>query len=84
MEFVHPKITVFDHDQNDYEDGREGSGIRMSFDYEGVIYDLEPQLVTSGSLATDPEAGNLASSIDKFGFSSTYYDIGSIILSSDL
>jgi len=46
MQFVRPIITIFDHDNSDYAEGREGSGIRISFDYEGVIYKLEGQDVT--------------------------------------
>lgn len=46
--YVHPKITLFDHDNNDYEQGREGIGIRMSFDYEGIIYNLNPTKITEG------------------------------------
>ena len=61
IEFVRPIITIFDHDNSDYEEGREGTGIRMSFDYEGVIYNLEEQAITN-TQAND------------FGFLSDYYD----------
>lgn len=74
--FIHPKITIFDHDQNDYEDGREGSGIRMSFDYEGVIYDLVPTSIRQ----TDEfgrSTGTIAEIVEKFGFSNEYFDTGS-------
>jgi len=63
MSFVHPKISVFDHDANDYADGREGQGIRITFDYEGVIYDLESQRLNS-----EEE--------EIFNFSNEYFDIG--------
>ena len=73
MTFVHPKLTIFDHDQNDYDDGREGSGIRMSFDYEGVIYDLVPREIDQ----ITPE-GTLSATSEQFGFSNEYYDTGII------
>lgn len=73
MTFVHPKLTIFDHDQNDYEDGREGTGIRMSFDYEGVIYDLTPRRV-NGPV---PE-GQISATAEQFGFSNEYFDTGEI------
>lgn len=63
ISFVHPKISVFDHDANDYADGREGQGIRITFDYEGVIYNLE-----STKLSTERE--------EEFNFSNEYFDIG--------
>jgi len=61
MEFVRPLITIFDHDNNDYEEGREGTGIRISFDYEGVIYNLTPTAITSQNQ-------------DNFNFLRDYYD----------
>lgn len=84
MTFVHPKITMFDHDQNDYEDGREGSGIRMSFDYEGVIYDLIPTTVDDTFTTQFGEVrpvgpGQISSAEEQFNFSDTYYDINAII-----
>lgn len=84
MTFVHPKITMFDHDQNDYEDGREGSGIRMSFDYEGVIYNLSPENVNSSDsvnlgLGTGAFQGQISSIAEEFNLSNTYYDIDKII-----
>ena len=63
ISFVHPKISVFDHDANDYADGREGQGIRITFDYEGVIYNLAKQEVTEERAET-------------FNFSNEYFDIG--------
>lgn len=53
--YINPKITLFDHDNNDYEEGREGIGIRMSFDYEGVVYNLNPRRINSADVpsATD-------------------------------
>lgn len=63
ISFVHPKISVFDHDANDYADGREGQGIRITFDYEGVIYNLTKQEVTDERAET-------------FNFSNEYFDIG--------
>ena len=60
MKFVRPIITVFDHDNNDYAEGREGTGIRISFDYEGVIYNLEDT----------PVVGNESD----YGFLQDYYD----------
>lgn len=61
IRFVHPKITTFDHDMNDYADS-SGQGIRMTFDYEGVIYDINRQPLTQEL-------------IDKFGFLEEYADI---------
>lgn len=63
ISFVHPKISVFDHDANDYADGREGQGIRITFDYEGVIYNLTKQDITDERAET-------------FNFSNEYFDIG--------
>ncbi|KKM66650.1 hypothetical protein LCGC14_1479080 [marine sediment metagenome] len=63
ISFIHPKISVFDHDANDYADGREGQGIRITFDYEGVIYNLTKQQVTDERAET-------------FNFSNEYFDIG--------
>jgi hypothetical protein len=63
--FVLPKITSFDHDGNDYAEGREGTGIRMQFDYEGVIYALEDQDVNQ---AKYEGLRNL------LGFRTDYYD----------
>ena len=63
ISFVHPKISVFDHDANDYADGREGQGIRITFDYEGVIYQLTKQDITDDRAET-------------FNFSNEYFDIG--------
>ena len=63
ISFVHPKISVFDHDANDYADGREGQGIRITFDYEGVIYNLQSQRLTNEEEET-------------FNFSNDYFDIG--------
>ena len=61
VRFVHPKITTFDHDMNDYADS-SGQGIRMTFDYEGVIYDIDRQPLT-------PEL------VDKFGFLEEFGEI---------
>jgi len=60
MQFVRPIITIFDHDNNDYAEGRVGTGIRISFDYEGVIYNLDPT--------------NVEGHEDEFDFLSDYYD----------
>lgn len=59
VKFIRPIITEFDHDNSDYAEGREGTGIRMSFDYEGVIYELEGE-----SAANHPE----------FNFIDDYFD----------
>lgn len=83
MEFIHPKITIFDHDQNDYEDGREGSGIRMSFDYEGVIYNLNKESVNAPAESDLLEnlfgVQSISENAARFGLDSTYFEIGSII-----
>lgn len=63
ISFVRPKISVFDHDANDYADGREGQGLRITFDYEGVIYNLTKQDITDARAET-------------FNFSNEYFDIG--------
>lgn len=68
--YVHPVITMFDHDANDYADGTTGSGIVMQFDYEGIIYDLNdetfgPNFVTE----------NMA---EEFGFSTTFFDVNAV------
>ena len=60
IKFVNPMITIFDHDNNDYSEGREGTCIRISFDYEGVIYELDPKTVDGKE--------------DQFGFVSDYFD----------
>lgn len=60
IKFIRPLITIFDHDNNDYSEGREGTGIRISFDYEGVIYDLDGTTVDGRE--------------DEFGFLQDYYD----------
>ncbi len=82
MTFVHPKITIFDHDENDYADGREGSGIRMSFDFEGVIYDLVPQSVNEATPGIIDSLGGflpgqISGRAESFGFGSTYFDVSS-------
>lgn len=64
--FVRPLITIFDHDNNDYAEGREGTGIRISFDYEGVIYNLKNKLIDD-------------SNKDEFGFVNDYFDPRSTI-----
>jgi len=69
ISFIHPKITVFDHDANDYADGREGQGIRITFDYEGVLYNLTKQQVTN-------ERGETLEKAETFNFSNEYFDIG--------
>lgn len=65
--FINPKISVFDHDQNNYAEGAVGSGIRISFDYEGVIYDLERKQINP----------NDAGQLEQFGFNNEYFDIPS-------
>ena len=62
IRFIHPKISNLDHDANDYADGSSGQSIRMTFDYEGVIYNLDRQPLT-------PEL------VNKFGFLSEYANI---------
>ena len=62
ISFVNPLITIFDHDNNDYAEGREGTGIRISFDYEGVIYELD-----SKDIRNHPEL------LTKFNFLSDYF-----------
>ena len=49
IQFIHPKITMIDHDANDYSDGASGSGIVMQFEYEGVIYDTKKEAVGAGA-----------------------------------
>lgn len=62
MKFVRPLITIFDHDNSDYAEGREGTGIRISFDYEGVIYELDGEDVNDDEFDQD------------FGFVNDYFE----------
>lgn len=79
IQFIHPKITMIDHDANDYSDGATGSGIVMQFEYEGVIYgsentagELQRESVGTGEEygfdeATFKETGNIFSTIPTEG-----------------
>jgi len=61
MTFVRPIITMFDHDQADYAEGSTGSGVTMSFDYEGVYYNLVKKRITDKEFV-------------QFGFADDWYE----------
>jgi hypothetical protein len=65
ISFVHPYITSFDHDGNDYAEGREGSSMRIQFEYEGVVYSSGDENVN------DPIHSQL---LDQLGFNSNFFE----------
>jgi len=46
MTLVHPKLTMFDHDSNDYADGTTGAEIQMGVKFEGLYYSDSQTRVT--------------------------------------
>jgi len=47
INLIHPKISTFSQDKDDYSIGNKGAEITISLDYEGVVYEKVSTKITS-------------------------------------